>query len=137
MRYYLYMIVAAFMWGGSFVGTKIALESIHPMTLVFLRYVIGGVIVIVAKRFIKTQRIEKSDMKWLILLCIFEPGLYFLFETYGIRETDPTIAALIIALIPVFVLIIAAIFRIEEISLQKIAGIILSIAGVSVITVFE
>jgi len=131
------MILAAFMWGGSFVGTKIALESISPMTLVFLRYIIGGLIVVVALRFIKRQRIEKNDLKWLILLCIFEPGLYFLFETYGIRETDPTIAALIIALIPVFVLIIAVAFRMERITIPKVLGIILSITGVSVISVFE
>lgn len=131
------MILAAFLWGGSFVGTKIALENISPLTLVFLRYLIGGFIVLIAAKFIRFQRIEKNDLKWLILLCIFEPGLYFLFETYGIKETDPTIAALIIALIPVFVLIIAASFKIESINLTKILGIILSIAGVSVISIFE
>lgn len=135
--YYFYMILAALMWGGSFVGTKVALESISPLTLIFARYVIGGVVTIVFSIFVKYQKIERKDLKWLILLCIFEPGLYFLFETYGIRETDPTVAALIIALIPVFVLIIAAAFGIERITLKKVVGVIMSIAGVSIISLFE
>lgn len=137
LRYYLYMIIAAFLWGGSFVGTKIALYQIKPMTLIFLRYVIGSVIVLIASKFTFRQKIDKKDLKWLILLCIFEPGLYFLFETYGIKETDPTIAALIIALIPVFVLLIAAAFRIESITIAKIMGILLSISGVTIISLFE
>lgn len=131
------MIIAAFLWGGSFVGTKIALYQIKPMTLIFLRYVIGSVIVLIASKFTFRQKIDKKDLKWLILLCIFEPGLYFLFETYGIKETDPTIAALIIALIPVFVLLIAAAFRIESITIAKIMGILLSISGVTIISLFE
>ncbi|MGB9600261.1 MAG: DMT family transporter [Myxococcota bacterium] len=137
LRYYIYMITAALLWGGSFVGTKIALYQIKPMTLIFFRYVIGSVIVLTASRFIGFQKIERRDLKWLILLCIFEPGLYFLFETYGIKETDPTIAALIIALIPVFVLLIAWAFKIENINIAKIAGIPLSISGVIIISLFE
>jgi drug/metabolite transporter (DMT)-like permease len=131
------MIIAALLWGGSFVGTKIALYQIKPMTLIFLRYVMGSVIVLIASKFTFRQKIDKKDLKWLILLCIFEPGLYFLFETYGIKETDPTIAALIIALIPVFVLLIAAAFRIESITIAKIMGILLSISGVMIISLFE
>ncbi|MCX7943023.1 MAG: DMT family transporter [Deltaproteobacteria bacterium] len=137
VRYYLYMTIAALMWGGSFVGTKVALEDIGPLTLVFLRYVIGGVIVVLALRFIKMQKIESEDLRWLILLCIFEPGLYFLFETYGIKETDPTIASLIIALIPVFVLLIAYVLRMESITIQKVVGIVLSVLGVSIVSMFE
>lgn len=134
-RYYLYLTIAALLWGGSFVGTKVALSSIQPLTLVFLRYVIGSVIVLIFLRYIKLQKIEAGDLRWLILLSIFEPGLYFLFETYGIKETDPTIAALIIALIPVFVLIIATILGIEKITPSKIGGIVLSVVGVSIISV--
>jgi len=133
-RYYLYLVVAALMWGGSFVGTKIALYEIKPMTLVFLRYIIGSVIVLTASRHIKLQKIEGKDLKWLLLLCIFEPGLYFIFETYGIRETDPVVASLIIALIPVFVLLIAAVASIEKITVFKIVGILLSVGGVSIIS---
>lgn len=135
-RYYLYLTIAALLWGGSFVGTKIALSSIQPLTLVFLRYVIGSVIVLISLRYIKLQKIETGDLRWLILLSVFEPGLYFLFETYGIKETDPTVAALIIALIPVFVLIIATIFSIEKITPSKIGGVVLSVIGVSIISVF-
>ncbi len=135
LRYYIYLTIAALLWGGSFVGTKVALFQIQPMTLIFLRYVIGAAIVLISTIYIKMQKIETKDLKWLILLCVFEPGLYFLFETYGIKETDPTIAALIIALIPVFVLIIAAIFKIERITISKIAGIALSVVGVSIISV--
>jgi len=133
-RYYLYLTIAAFIWGGSFVGTKIALSEIRPMTLIFMRYIIGGIVVLIASRYIKFQKIEKRDLKWLILLCIFEPGLYFIFETYGIRETDPVVASLIIALIPVFVLLIAAIAGMERVNVYKVVGLLLSIAGVSLIS---
>lgn len=131
------MVLATIIWGGSFVGTKVALESVPPMTLIFLRYIIGGAVVLISLNFIKPQRIEKKDLKWFIILCIFEPGLYFLFETYGIKETDPTVAALIIALIPVFVLLIATSIGMENITITKVAGIILSIMGVIVISLFE
>lgn len=132
--HYLSLVGACAAWGLSFVVTKFTLESMGAMTLVLGRFAIGAVILGAISPALRFQKIEKSDLKFFFLLCTFEPGLYYIFETYGIQKTDPTSAALIIAAIPVLVIIIAHFTAGERLTPSKIAGAAVSIAGVFVVT---
>jgi drug/metabolite transporter (DMT)-like permease len=79
------------------------------------------------------QRIEWSDIKWIILLALFEPFFYFIGESLGLTMISSTLAAVIIGTIPLFVPAGAYVFFREKLSLLNIAGLILSFAGILIV----
>jgi drug/metabolite transporter (DMT)-like permease len=62
-----------------------------------------------------------------------QPGLYFLFETFGLQYTSATKTSLIIATIPVVVLVLSALFLKERLRPVNIVGIVFSLAGVAML----
>ncbi|MBT8333185.1 MAG: DMT family transporter, partial [Deltaproteobacteria bacterium] len=81
--------------------------------------------------------INKDTFKKLFLLALFQPGLYFFFETYGLKFTSATKTSLIIATIPVLVLILSTIFLKERVRLINAAGILMSLLGVALLVFGE
>jgi drug/metabolite transporter (DMT)-like permease len=124
-------------WGFSFVGTKISLEVLNPITLILSRLIVSGIfLLLLTKVFGILQPIKKADLKWFILLTFFEPLCYFLGETFGLQLVSSTLGAVLIATIPLFVPWVAWILFREKVSLLNLIGIIISIVGV-VMIIFE
>jgi drug/metabolite transporter (DMT)-like permease len=120
----------------SYVWTTIVFKYYHPITTIFIRLVISSIL-LVAYTFLsgKAEKIRKKD-RWLLLLsALFNPFLYFLFENYGLKNSTPTISAVIIATIPVFVSIVAYFMLKENLSLINIIGIIVSFLGIGIMIV--
>jgi drug/metabolite transporter (DMT)-like permease len=69
------------------------------------------------------------------LSAVFNPFFYFLFENYGLKHSTPTIAAVIIATIPVFSPIVAYFSFREKLTLVNFAGIGVSFCGVLLLLV--
>lgn len=131
---YLSIIFSMVFWGLSFVWTSIALKTLEPFTVLIVRLALASPLLflfaILTKRL---QRIKKVDFKNILLLAIFQPLLYFIGETYGLKETTPTVSSIIIATIPLFVPIAAWIFLKDKISFMNLIGILLSVIGVMVV----
>jgi len=128
--------LAVIFWGMSYVWTTIVFKYYHPITTIFIRLVISSIL-LVAYTFLsgKAEKIRKKD-RWLLLLsALFNPFLYFLFENYGLKNSTPTISAVIIATIPVFVSIVAYFMLKENLSLINIIGIIVSFLGIGIMIV--
>lgn len=126
-------IVAIILWGYSFVWTNSLLQYEVPVfTLLFIRLAIAGVLLFVASKFLgKLQKVDKKDFKWLFLMALSEPFVYFIGETYGMLATgSATIAAVIIATIPIFCLILERILWNKLFTPYKIIGILLTIPGI-------
>lgn len=78
----------------------------------------------------RLQKIQKGDLKYFILVSIFNPFLYFLGESYGVKFVSSTLAAVIIATIPLFTSFTSSFFLNEKITKMNILGILVSILGV-------
>jgi len=132
LKYYIFLVISMFLWGGSFVLTKHLLIDFNPITIIFIRCVIASLLfatfcVIVYKREFK---IAKKDLKYFIGLAFFEPFIYFLFETYSLKLCDASVVSVIIATIPLFVALMAVFIFKEKLSKLNFFGIILSISGI-------
>ena len=130
---YLSLIVAMVFWGISFVAVKIALESFPTFTLLFARYSLAScfLFVLLARRgFPLFTRKEKGKV---LLIALFDPGLFYVFVTIGLQYTSATKTSLIIATIPLAVMVFAAIFLDERTELKGIFGIGLSIVGIAIL----
>jgi len=132
-RFWVYsgITLAMLFWSLSFVGYKIAYQYFEPMALIFFRMVISATfLTIVIKLMGAQQKIDRKDYGQFMLMAIFEPLLYFLGESYGMKLVTPTTGAVIVSTIPLLAPIAAwMIFR-DKISWIKVAGIAVSFTGV-------
>ena len=120
-------------WGLSFVATKIALESITTFTLIFARFAVGGCLFLVIMAVFGFPRFTRRDHGKALLTALFEPGLYFVFETIGLQHTTAPKAALIIATIPVVVLVFATLLLKERTRAGGLFGMGISLAGIAIL----
>ncbi|WP_372775918.1 DMT family transporter [Mangrovibacterium sp.] len=134
LKYYGAAILAMFFWSFSFVWFKVAYRAYDPMTVVLIRLTLATIIMFtIAKAIGKLQHIPKGDWKWMIALSFFEPFLYFMGESFGLKYVSPTVAAVIVATIPLFTPLAAFYFHKEKMSWANFAGLSLSFAGVSLV----
>ena len=136
LKTYTALIIAMILWGGSFVWAKEALQVFDVYTITFFRLLISAIVLLSYGFAVKISfKLKKEDIKWFVLLALFEPVLYFIGETNGLKTVSPTVTSVIISTIPVFVLISAYFIYNEKLKPINIAGAIISFAGVLFIVV--
>ena len=132
---YLALIGAVVFWGLSFVATKIALEDFSTFTLIFIRFALASCVFFALMLHFGFPKFTRKEHGKLLLMSLFEPGLYFIFETVGLQHTTAPKAALIIATVPIAVTILGTIFLDERTNMASIMGISISFVGIAVLVV--
>jgi len=127
---YISIMLSVLFWGLSFVGTKVALESFAPFSLIFLRFSGASCFFLALMLYRGFPKLTRKEHGRLFLAALFQPGLYFLCETVGLQYTSASKASLIVATIPIAVLGLSAIFLKERFGWMVIFGIGLSLIGV-------
>jgi len=131
LKLYIYIVLAMIFWSFSFIWTRVAIQSFHPMTLITLRLILASALLFVAMKLGgKFQKLRRQDFKWFILLAFFEPFLYYVGETFGLTMVESTLAAVIISTIPLFAPVLAFVVLGERINWATIVGILISLVGV-------
>ena len=132
-RTYALTILSIILWGFSFVWTNdIIQKGIPVFTFLFIRLAIAGTLLFAfAKLTGKLQRIARKDIKYLILMAFFEPFIYFIGETYGIKATNSAVlSAVIIATIPIASLFVEKIFYNVQYTIFKVFGTAITLPGI-------
>lgn len=131
---YLAVVFAMVFWAFSFVWVKEVYVAYGPLTTVFFRLVIATALMLIYSRIIgKLMKVEKKDYRTFLLLAFFEPFLYFMGESFGLKYVSSTMGAIIIATIPLFSPLAASRYHGEKLSLRNLTGIILSFIGVGIV----
>ncbi|MFP4041923.1 MAG: DMT family transporter [Bacteroidia bacterium] len=131
---YISIILAMTFWSLTYVWYKQAFEAYNPITIVLLRLVLSSIILVILMYPIKKlQKLDFADLKYFILVTFFQPFLYFLCESFGVKLVSSTVAAVIISTIPLFSPFVTMYFFKEIITKLNIWGIIVSIAGVALV----
>jgi len=99
---------------------------------VFVRILLAGVILFLFNTaYGRIKRIQKQDLPKFLLLAFFEPFVYFLCETFGLKLTgSPTLSAMVIATIPIFSIGAGILFFKEKVNAVNVIGIVLSLVGI-------
>lgn len=131
---YISVSLAMLFWSYTFIWYKVVYEFYNPVTVVFFRLILSSLFLFILMYPLKKlQKIEKGDLKFFILVALFNPFLYFLGESYGIKYVSTTLAAVIIATIPLFTSFTSSYFLNEKITKMNILGILVSIVGVALV----
>lgn len=129
-------IIFAIIFGFTFMFSKVALDYVTPIGLIAYRFLIAFLVIEILRRFkVIHIRFEKKHFMHLFLVAIFQPILYFLFETYGLNLTSSGEAGMMIAMIPIFVTLLSTIMLKEKPKLIQVLFILLSVSGVIFIQV--
>ncbi len=132
-RIYVLVLLAVTFWGLSYVWTKMAFEYYRPVSVMFIRLMVASLLMWGIVNVMRIgQKVERSDYKTFVLLSFFSPFCYFIGENYGVYHVSPTLAAVIIATIPVFSPLLAYVAYREKVSAINVLGFIISFFGVMV-----
>ncbi len=125
---------AAFFWSFSFIWFKIAYQGYGPITVVIFRLAISAVLITAIALFMKRlQKPKKKDIWLFVLMAFFEPFLYFIGESYGLIYISSTVAAVIVATIPLFSPVAAWFFFREKVRWMNALGLLFSFLGVGLV----
>lgn len=133
---YFYALAAMLFWGMSFIWTSILLQYYQPVTIILIRLVISSAFLFSVVFLMKAWApIRRKDIPLLLLSAVFNPFLYFLLENYGLKNTSPAIAAVIIATIPLFAPLAGYLSFREKLRWFNLAGILVSFAGILIMLI--
>jgi len=123
-------------WAFAFPVIKIGLTELSPVNLTIMRLFITCIVFslvyfLFRKKF---SPLKKKDIFPIFLLGFLGIIIYHFGLNYGEQYISASVSSLIIATIPIFTAIFAAIILKENITLKMVLGIILSLFGVIVIS---
>jgi drug/metabolite transporter (DMT)-like permease len=130
------LLIAAFcvLWSSAFAVSKLALADCPPFLLLTTRFTIAGVIMLAGAAMLRADwRLSWRDGVVLAAIGTANNALYLGFNYYGMHTVSAGVTALIASLNPVLTALFAAWFLGEPMTVRKIIGLVLGVAGVAVI----
>jgi len=134
---YTLILVMVLCWSGNFIAGKVALRELPPFALLFLRVSFSAAL-LAAIYFTspesRRERVDKTALKKFAELGLYGVALNQTGFTVGLHHTTVAHSALVIALGPIFVLLLARWQRLEALTTRKLLGMFISFAGVLILT---
>jgi drug/metabolite transporter (DMT)-like permease len=128
---YLEVSFAAIVWGASFIATKIALQDISPVTIVWLRFAMGIVVLGVAVALRNQFALpKKNEWPYFALLGFLGITFHQWLQSNGLKTSEASTTAWIVATTPVFMALLGWLVLHERLTGIKIIGIVLAFLGV-------
>ncbi|MEA3239766.1 MAG: DMT family transporter [Candidatus Bipolaricaulota bacterium] len=127
---YLALGFAMLVWGLSFLVTKDVVSHVPLFTLLFLRFSIAAILLGAIGGVKRTLAVPWRDLALLASLALLSPIGYFIFETFGVANTQPSHVSVIIAAIPTVVFLITLAKRQERATWRKGIGLVVTYIGI-------
>jgi drug/metabolite transporter (DMT)-like permease len=122
---------AVIAWGASFIATKVALRDVSPVTVVWLRFAIGlvilGAAVLVRRQFSLPAR---RDLGYFALLGFLGITFHQWLQSTGLQTAQATTTAWIVATTPIFIALLGWLVLKERLRWVQVLGIFLATLGV-------
>lgn len=128
---YIEVTFAVIVWGASFIATKISLRDLSPVTVVWLRFLIGVVILGVAARLRNQVSLpRKQEWPYLALLGFLGITFHQWLQSTALLTVQASTTAWVVATTPVFIAILSWLFLHEKLDWLQVSGIIFAAFGV-------
>ena len=127
-------LITIFIWGTTFISTKILLEAISPIEILFLRFTIGFIVLLV----VYPHRLKVKEKKQELFFAaagLCGITLYYLLENIALTYTFASNVGVIISVAPFFTAILAHLFLDgEKLRTQFFIGFSVAIVGIFLIS---
>ena len=131
---YFEVLFAVAVWGASFIATKLALRDVSPVTVVWLRFTMGVVILglaVIARRQFALP--PTSDLAYFALLGLVGITFHQWLQSTALQTSQASTTAWIVATTPIFIALLAWSFLQERLGWWRAFGIGLAAFGVLVV----
>lgn len=127
-------IITIIIWGTTFISTKVLLQNFNPIEILFFRFIIGFLtLILIYPKKLKTTGLKQE--LYFISAGLCGVTLYFLFENIALTYSNASNVGVIISISPFFTAIFANIFlKNERLKLNFFIGFFLSIVGIFIIS---
>jgi drug/metabolite transporter (DMT)-like permease len=127
-------VFAVTVWGASFIATKVALQEISPITIVWLRFLMGiiilGVVVVAHQQLVLPPR---EEWGYFALLGFLGITFHQWLQSNALQTSEAGTTAWIVSTTPVFMAILGRFLLHEELGWMKSLGILLAFVGVLIV----
>src|SRR5256885_11178105 len=131
---WLIFLALGFFWGSSYLFIKIGVDNgLQPFTLIMFRLLIGFVLLasVVA---VAREPLPRDPRTYghLLVMGVINIAIPFSLITYAEQTVDSSLAAVINGAVPLFVIVIAALFlKGETVTINRVAGLVVGFIGVA------
>ena len=132
-RAYIMLILATLFWAGNFTVGKFAYtENIPPYSLAFLRWALVWVILIplTFREILKKKNEIKDNLSLFFILGLTSVGIFSSFTYNALNHTQVINASLFNTAIPVSIILVCFLLKIEKTNIFQISGLIVSVLGI-------
>ncbi|MFB6416827.1 MULTISPECIES: DMT family transporter [Bradyrhizobium] len=128
------LAVLSILWGGSFFFNGAALRELPPLTLVFLRVLLGAAILVPLLR-VRGIGFPKSMSGWtpFVVIGLLNNVIPFSLIVIGQTFIPSGLASILNATTPLFTVLVMAAAGEETLQMRRVAGVALGLAGVIIL----
>ncbi|WP_075522196.1 DMT family transporter [Candidatus Pelagibacter communis] len=130
---YIMLVCATLFWAGNFTIAKFAyLENIPPYSLAFLRWCLVWIILFpfTYKEIFKLKKIIKKNFSLFLILGSTSVCIFTSFTYNALNYTQVINASLFNTAIPVTIILVCFILKIEKTNIFQISGLLISVLGI-------
>jgi len=124
----------AAIWGASFLFMRIIAPVLGALPTAFFRVLLGAIGLLVILALLKVRLHFKGKLGRTMLLGMINSGIPFVMYSLAARVLPAGYSAIFNATTPLMGIVIGALFFADRPTLPKLAGVVLGIAGVAVLT---
>ena len=133
---WLIFLALGFFWGSSYLFIKIGVDNgLHPFTLIMFRLLIGFTLLATVVGLAR-QPLPRDPRMYghLFVMGVINIAIPFSLITFAEQTVDSSLASVINSGVPLFVIVVAAIFlKGETVTLNRVAGLIVGFVGVAIL----
>jgi drug/metabolite transporter (DMT)-like permease len=130
------ILILYFVWGSTYLGIRIAVESIPPFTMASTRFLIAGVVMLGAISIVRRGALDRptfAELRDCFIVGALLMGGGMGAVAWGEQTVPSGIAALLIAMMPVWVAVFGRVFLHERLPFAATLGIGVGMAGVAIL----
>ncbi len=128
---YIEVTLAVIAWGASFIATKLALRDLLPVSVVWMRFMIGVIVLGIAALGRRQLRMPGAqEWPYFALLGFLGISFHQWLQSTGLVTAQASTTAWVVATSPIFIALLSWLFLHEKLDWLQITGIIMAAVGV-------
>lgn len=123
------LFLAVTIWASTYINIKVVLLQVPPNTLAFLRFLIAGIVLSLYLVWWRQPFIKRQDWPLAAFTGLTGVTLYNFLQNQGLKYAGAIDAAILAAMAPIFIALLAWGFLGERVSRRQMGGILIAFTG--------
>jgi len=124
-------VLSSALGGSAAALTRYVIGATDPVTLAAYRFGIGFLLILPLALLLHSSFPKGKDRTWVALLGVLFFSIFFVFYNVAMSLTTAARGSLALSCLPLTTLVVAWLFKKEQFSRRKIAGVCIAIGGVA------